>query len=287
MRAWIAVSGALIAAGVALFLYKVLVLGYPLSTAEEPGTWRVDFVVSVSGRGSRTVVDIPLPRTSGYQRLLTEEVKSEQMRFSISEGDGDRRGRWSGRLDGSSSLTYEVTFNPLPFGRPIPPADTGGTYPTSASDALAASPGIEIDDPAVLELSRELMLDAKNKSALAQQVYEFVAHEIGPLHSTTAMDAVTVVREGRGNELGRARLFCALARANDLPCRVMAGVTLSSGRQDQFRYWNEVYLVGGWVPFDAVERHSGSLPADRLSLGPIGEPELVRATNASALSFRF
>ena len=287
MRAWIAVSVALIAAGVALFLYKVLVLGYPLTTAEQPGTWRVDFVVAVSGRGSRTVVDIPLPRTSGYQHLLSEEVKSEQMRFSISEGEGDRRGRWSGRLDGSSSLTYEVTFNALPFARPTPPTDAGGKYPASASDALAASPGIETSDPAVLELSRELMLDAKDKSALAQQVYEFVAHEIGPLRNSAATDAVTVIREGRGNDLGRARLFCALARANDLPCRVMAGIPLSTGREDQFRYWNEVYLGGGWVPFDVVERHSGSLPADRLSLGPATGAELVRATNASALSFRF
>ena len=134
-------------------------------------------------------------------------------------------------------------------------ARRAGKYPASASDALAASPGIETSDPAVLELSRELMLDAKDKSALAQQVYEFVAHEIGPVRSSTATDAVTVIREGRGNDLGRARLFCALTRANDLPCRVMAGIPLSTGREDQFRYWNEVYLGGGWVPFDTVERH--------------------------------
>lgn len=287
MRPWIAVSGALIAAGVALFLYKVVVLGYPLSTAEEPGTWRVDFVVSVTGRGSRTVVDIPLPRSSGYQRLLTEEVKSEQMRFTISQGDGDRRGRWSGRLDGSSSLTYEVTFDAVAYGRTIPASDPGGTYPASAGDALSASPGIQLTDPAVVELSRELVLDTKNRAALAQQVYEFVGHEIGAVRSNAAMDAVTVIREGRGNELGRARLFCALTRANGLPCRVVAGIPLSSGRQDQFRYWNEAYLGGSWVPFDVVERHAGTLPPNRLSLGPSSGAELVKATNASALSFRF
>src|SRR5215471_2348072 len=134
MRAWVAVSGGLIAAGLALFLYKVLVLGYPISTAEEPGTWRVDFVVTVTGRGSRTVVDVPLPRTSGYQRLLAEQVKSEQMRFSIGEGDGDRRGRWSGRVDGAASLTYSVTFDALPYSRPIPATDPGGKYPASAMD---------------------------------------------------------------------------------------------------------------------------------------------------------
>lgn len=287
MRAWIVVTGALIAAGVALFAYKVFVLGYPLSTAEEPGTWRMDFVVTVTGRDSRTVVDVPLPRTSGYQRLLTEEVRSEQMRFSISEADGDRRGRWSGRLDGASSLTYEVTFDALPYGRALPVNDPGGDYPSSASGALAASPGIQIADPAVLELSRELVLDTKDKAALARQIFEFVSREIGALSSTAAMDAVTVIREGRGNDLGRARLFCALARANGLPCRVMAGIGLSSGRQDQFHFWNEAYVGGGWVPFDVVARRAASLPPDRLSLGPADSADLVKATNASALSFRF
>src|SRR5262249_16193796 len=155
--------------GLALFLYKVLVLGYPLSTAEEPGTWRVDLVVAVSGSGSRAVIDIPLPRTSGYQRLLTEEMKSEQMRFSISEGDAHRRGRWSGRLDGSSSLTYEVTLDALPYTRVIPPSDAGTKYPASAEAALTASPGIQIADPDVVALSRELVLDPKNKARLAQQ----------------------------------------------------------------------------------------------------------------------
>jgi hypothetical protein len=287
MRSWIAVSAALVTAGLALFLYKVLVLGYPLSTAEEPGTWRVDLVVAVSGSGSRAVIDIPLPRTSGYQRLLTEEVKSEQMRFSISEGDGDRRGRWSGRLDGSSSLTYEVTLDALAYSRAIPPSDATAKYPASAEAALGASPGVQIGDSEVVALSRELVLDAKNKARLAQQVYEFVSREIGALRSTAAMDAVTVVREGRGNDIGRARLFCALTRANGLPCRVIAGIKLANGRQDQFRYWNEVYLGGNWVPFDAVERQAGSLSPDRLSLGPSSDVEIVKGTNISTLSFRF
>jgi hypothetical protein len=114
-----------------------------------------------------------------------------------------------------------------------------------------------------------------------------VAREIGGLRSTASMDAVTVIREGRGNDLGRARLFCALTRANGLPCRVMAGIPLTNGRQDQFRYWNEVYLGGGWVPFDAVERRAGALPPNRLSLGPSSGAELVKSTGTTALSFRF
>ncbi len=288
MRTWIAVSGALIAAGLGIFLYKLLVLGYPLSTADAPGTWRVDFVVTASGTGSRVVVDVPLPRPSGYQRILTEEVKSDQMRFSITEEpEGDRRGRWSGRLDGSASLSYEVTVEAMPYGRPIPAAETGTKYPKSATAWLAASPAVQRDDPAIAEVGRELLLDKRDKAALAQSIFDFVAGEIGTLDSVASLDAITVLREGRGNRIGRARLFCALARANGLPCRVVGGLALADGRTDTFIYWNEAWLGGGWVPFDVFTGHAGSLPPDRLSLGPITGAEMVRGTNVSALAFRF
>ena len=288
MRTWIVVSGALIAAGVAIFLFKVLVLGYPLSVADAPGTWRVDIVVTATGKGSRAVIDIPLPRPSGYQRILTEEVHSDQLRFNIDEGaDGDRRGRWHGRLDGSAALSYQVTLEATPYGRPVPPTEAGGKYPKSVADYLAPSPAVQTGDPAVTELGHELLLDARNKPALAKGIFDFVSGEIGALASPAAMDAVTVVREGRGNALGRARLFCALARASGLPCRVMGGIALTNGRADQFIYWNEVYLGGGWVPYDVVAGYAGTLPADRLSLGPVNGAELIRATNLGSLTFRF
>lgn len=288
MRTWIVVSGTLIAAGVAIFLFKVLALGYPLSVTGAPGTWRVDIIVSATGKGSRAVIDIPLPRPSGYQRILTEEVHSDQLRFSIAEGaDGDRRGRWHGRLDGSAALSYQVTLEATPYGRPVPAAEAGGKYPDSVAAYLEPSPAVQQSDPAITALGRELLLDPRNKAILAGGIFDFVAGEIGPLNSAAPMDALMVLREGRGNALGRARLFCALARGNGLPCRVMGGIALVDGRADQFIYWNEVYLGGGWVPYDVVGGHAGTLPADRLSLGPVNGAELIRAENLSALSHRF
>jgi hypothetical protein len=120
MRSWFLLSGALVAAGVGIFLYKVFALGYPLSTAEEAGTWRVQLAVTVTGDGGRVVVDVPLPKTSGYQTLLAEEVRSGRLRFSISESDGERRGRWSGRLDDTATLSYEVTLDIQPYQRVLP-----------------------------------------------------------------------------------------------------------------------------------------------------------------------
>src|SRR5262245_50332068 len=100
MRSWIFLTLFLIASGVGLFCYKVFVLGYPLGGEETAGTWRIDLVVNLSSDGKRVVADVLLPRSSGYQRLLSEEVRSDPLRFTISETGSTREGRWSGKLTG-------------------------------------------------------------------------------------------------------------------------------------------------------------------------------------------
>jgi hypothetical protein len=65
------------------------------------------------------------------------------------------------------------------------------------------------------------------------------------------------------------------------------GLPLERGRVDRFRYWNEAYLGGLWVPFDVVERQIGVLPPDRLVLATDADRPPVDSSGASALSYRF
>ena len=108
------------------------------------------------------------------------------MRFSIAEGDGDRHGRWSGRLDGSAVLTYEATFDAAALSRPIPPIDPGGKYPTVAKDALEASPGIDSTRSGGDRAVDRADPRCDEQGRARQQVYEFVAREIGTLRSAAA-----------------------------------------------------------------------------------------------------
>lgn len=288
MRSWILLSALLIASGLGLFLYKVVALGYPLGGSETAGTWRIELVVNLSSDGKRIVGGVLLPRTSGYQQLLSEEVRSGPLRFSISASGLTREGRWSGRLTESTSVSYHVTFDALPYRWQVPAQETrkAAAYPKSVQPLLAASSGIQTDDPSIADLSNELRLDGTDKVVLAREIFNFVSREIGTLTTSGPMDAVSVVREGRGNALGRARLFCALARFHGLPCQVVPGIRLRSGTQDQLHYWNEVYLGAGWVPFDSVDQLSESFPPDRLALsGESMEP--VTASGTTALSYRY
>lgn len=286
MRAWVVLSAVLIAAGVALFLYKVLVLQYPLSTGEQPGIWRMELAVNVTGEGGWTTVEISLPRSLAAQQLLSEEVRSGRLRFSISEEDGNRYGRWTGRLSGATSMSYQVTVGTQLHKQPLPEQETKPRYPKSALGFLKESPGIRTSDPIFKQLSSELRLEKRDRVKLAREIYRFVSREIGPSLNSEAMDASTVLQDGRGNPLGRARLFCALARVNDLPCRVVMGLALGEAVPQELSYWNEVHVGSDWVPFDVVERRVEMLPPDRVVLST-RDYAPVRASGANAVSHRF
>ncbi len=290
MRSWVVLSILLVLTGLSVFAYKVFVLEYPIRAADVAGTWRAELVVDVTGEAEkRVVVDALLPRASGYQRLLSEEVRSGPLRFSISENGQSRQARWSGALTRATSVSYQVTFDALEYRWELPPAERRDVsrYPKAVRDYLENSPGVQVDDPAIAQLSQELDLDPDDKVALAREIFAFVAREIGAMRTVGQMDAVTVVREGRGNPMGRARLVCALARVNGLPCRVVPGLFLEDGTYDSLHYWNEVYVGAGWVPLDAAKGLIERIPADRMALSSGNLEAAATGENTTALSYRF
>ncbi|GIW39640.1 MAG: gonadoliberin III [Candidatus Binatia bacterium] len=286
MRRSLLVSGALVLLGLGVFLYKVFGLHYPLTTSHLGSTWRVELVIHVSGKGARVVVDASLPGTSGYQTLLSEQVRSGPLRFSITEENAARTGRWSGRLSGAATVSYQVTVQTREYARAVPDSERRRSYPESVRPYLREAPAVQASDPAIAALGKELALEGGDKVKLAREIFEFVSREIGHLQSTGEMDALATLREGRGTPLGRARLFCALARAYELPCRIVSGIFLEDGTHDALHHWNEVYLGGAWVPADAVMRRFGTIPAGRLALA-WDSGNVIRQEQTTSLSYRF
>jgi hypothetical protein len=286
MRAWVVASAGFVVLGLGVFLYKIFVLRYPLRAGEQPGTWRVELAIRATGEGGFATLEIPLPRSTDAQQLASEEVRSGQMRFSITEEHGNRYGQWTGKLRGAIVLSYQASLATALHRAPLPAREVGADYPKSVAAFLEDSPGIATKDPTIKKLSSELLvLGARDKAKLAREIYRFVSREIDGSLSSEAMDAATVVQEGRGNPLGRARLFCALARVNGLPCRVVMGLTLTGHRPEQLSYWNEAYVGGRWVPFDVVERRMETLPPDRIVLST-RDYAPVRASGLGAVTYR-
>ena len=286
MRYWVLVSGTLVLSGLALFLYKVLVLGYPVITAERRDIWQVQFTIEVTGEHGWTTIEAPLPRSTSYQRVLSEEIRSGRLGFSINDESGNRYGRWSARLEGATVVSYQATVVTKRYAKPLPVRSAPEGYSERVATFLEASPGIQTDDPVFRELSAEILLDPSDKVKLAQDIFRFVAWEVGGSLRGGPADASAVAAQERGSPLGRARLFCALARVNGVPCRVVMGLSLARGAPDELSFWNELYVGSQWVPFDVVERRAETLPPDRLVLSN-RDDRAVRVSGASAVSHRF
>ncbi len=290
MRSWAVLSILLVVTGLSIFAYKTLVLDYPLRAADVAETWRAELVVNVTAEtDKRVVVDALLPRSGGYQRILSEVVRSGPLRFSISEEGQSRQGRWSGTLERATSVSYQVTFDTLEYRWELPPKEerSEDKYPKAVRAYLDPSPGIQSDDPAIEQLAGELGLDGNDKVALAKEIFAFVSHEVGAMRTVGPMDAVSVIREGRGNAMGKSRLFCALARRAGVPCVVVPGLFLEDGTFDSLHYWNEIYVGAGWVPVDTVQGLIERIPPDRMALSSSAFVTPVQADNAASLSYRF
>lgn len=152
-----------------------------------------------------------------------------------------------------SADLLRVRMEAMPSDAPAPIAADGG----AASRALAASPFVESDDPAIRAEAKRIAGDATDPRTVARRLVTWVHDAVEKAPSVTVPSAREVLASRRGDCNEHAVLLAALARAAGIPARVIAGAVYAN---DGFYYhaWNELWL-GAWVSADAV---FDQIPAD-------------------------
>ncbi|MDR2494509.1 MAG: IPT/TIG domain-containing protein [Spirochaetaceae bacterium] len=99
----------------------------------------------------------------------------------------------------------------------------------------------------------------------ARRIYEWLLREGGIRRASgDTGGALEALQEKRCDAYGAALLFCALARATQIPALPAAGVLVYDSRAAVRHYWAEFWVEGlGWVPLD---------PALGAGAGPEGFP---------------
>jgi len=145
-----------------------------------------------------------------------------------------------------------IRVEALPAARPDPIGPDA-----EAARALAASPFVESDDPAIRTEARRIAGDETDPRAIARRLVAWVHEAVEKAPSVTVPSAREVLASRRGDCNEHAVLLAALARAAGIPARVIAGAVYAN---DGFYYhaWNELWL-GAWVSADAV---FDQIPAD-------------------------
>lgn len=146
-------------------------------------------------------------------------------------------------------------------------------------DDLAATPFLQVDDPAVRRAAADAVRGESDARRAAERVRRWVFESLDKVPTASIPNAVQVLEMRAGDCNEHAVLFAALARAVGLPARVVAGVVYLDGA---FLYhaWNEVWLGNGWVSVDTA---LDQMPADATHIKLLeGGPE-THATLAAVV----
>jgi len=277
----------LVAIGLAIFAWKVLVLHLPVLPSDVENLWRVELEIDARGSGQRGSVRAALPDSDSQQEIFDERQTSDRLVFTVrSEKGGQRTGIWSGTFDGVHNLTQafrvQLSEQPLPL-----PTEVGLGPPKDVVDAYMHSSGrFPSDAPEVRDLLANIA-PANPSDPLGQMrlLLGYVADEILTA-STGSDDALLTLAAGEGSQVGKARLLVALLRAAGYPARISAGLRLGAQREGREAVWAEAWVGGEWISLSPSLGFFGARPPDLLLLRK-GSSTLVEETGLDALSSRY
>lgn len=133
-------------------------------------------------------------------------------------------------------------------------APGSGETQTPTSDETSAGPMIQSDAPEIAALAQNVLPGetdpAKLAPALERFVFEFIVNKNYSRGFVTALEVAT---NPSGDCTEHAVLLAALARNRKIPARIVQGLIYEkdSGKM-AWHVWNELYVNGRWVPFDAT-----------------------------------
>ncbi len=278
-------GGSLIALGLIVFAWKIVVLDLPLAPSNPEGLWRVE--VQLRARGAeRGSLRIALPSTSEGQVIQDENLLSDRLLFTIRNEQGQRSGIWTGTLKGEHEPSYgfrvQLTDRDTTLARGLngPPTARGAERHVEATAEFPAESELVTAILDVLDLPSEADPVGRTRT-----IFGYVTDEIATVQDGSD-DALLALTGREASAEGKARLLVTLLRGAGVPARQMQGLRLRDGYDPLRMVWAEAALGSQWVPMVPAEGLFAVLPDDLLTLR-VGSDPLVHATGVEAVTHRY
>ncbi|WPD24341.1 MAG: transglutaminase-like domain-containing protein [Candidatus Electrothrix scaldis] len=153
----------------------------------------------------------------------------------------------------------KLTLNKEDFPPVSGEEETTGVNSCAGDDAsLQASRYVQSDDPVLKAKAQEIVGEETDPTRQVELLTDWVYKNLEKRPVIGLPDALTTLKNGKGDCNEHAALFAGLARSLNLPTTIAAGVTM---QHDAFYYhaWNEVCLDGQWLSVDTTVNQ---IPAD-------------------------
>lgn len=233
-------------AGAAIFAYKVVHLGFPLSRQAQAHTWNIELKLHFNAKDGPSRAAIVLPNDTGHFIVRRQSYVADNYGITL-DGDaaGNRLAIFSKRdADGEQALYYRASVQAYPgLDQRTPGPEPRIEHPEWSGAARAAA-------NALLNRTRA---GAADTETLARNLLDELTHP-------QPRQAVRALLPAGAGQLQIAATAAKVLRSADIGARTVHGVDLSrSGRSGGFKHWIEVYLDGFWQPY-AITRGSKALP---------------------------
>jgi len=242
---------ALTIAGLGLFLYKVLVLGFPLAPRSTSQVWNVEARVNFVAEGEPVKVSMFIPGNTRRYAVVDEHFISSGYGLAATTDEGNRRVTWSIRkATGKQNLYYQAVVRPVRTGpaklETEPPGPEAPKFKGPAEEAV-----------------KSLVDDIKAKSADTPTT---VTELIKRINNPNPDDNVRILLGPKPTLARKVEQAARVLRYAGIQARVVQGVRLHPEQYDFSKktpllQWLEVYHNKQWLSFDPL-RGKSPVPQD-------------------------
>jgi hypothetical protein len=244
-------SAVLMALGLGLFLYKAIVLGFPLVPGEKADLWDVEARVSFVAQDKPVKVSLFIPKSSRRFAVVDENFISRGYGLTTSLEDNNRRAVWSIRKDsGPQALYYRAVIQAL---------ESTEQEPTISKPEI--DPSLSFEGP-YLTAAEALLTQSREQSA---DLDTLVAQLLKRLANPAADSNAALLVGSSGDSVKRIETAIRILNLAQIPARLVRGIRLEQeSRKAEMLPWLQVFADGKWRSYDPSTGVSG-MPEDFLA----------------------
>ncbi len=261
-------TAVLCALGLGIFLYKTLILKFPLVAETQSKLWDIEVRLSFQAKNQPIKVSLFLPKNTRRYAIIDENFISQGFGFSTSKDDKNRKAIWSKRqAKGQHSLYYRGTVRRIEMKDPLGKNE----LPTPEMTTLLTG--------AKLEAGKAILSELLDRSADTSTFVTELTNRLSQPQGDQNLLLLLGKKSTLEKKLAIAVEILTLAK---IPARIVHGIRLQTYTgQPQFVHWLQVFDKGVWKSHDP-ETGDPELPDDYFTWWR-GSESFVELTGANKL----
>jgi transglutaminase-like putative cysteine protease len=269
--------------------------GEVLPPREKPATpvttyWRVQLYVKIADPPPGAHAQVLLPLSDAHQEIIARQVDMQGFTYREEPEPPNLWGQWTRNPSASGSA-------PIEYEMDVALTDTAAAIPrllltelsVAESERLYVQPSLLVQsgEADIRRRARDLIKEARTVEDAAWALFQYTAAFVRTGPGEAREDALTVLRQERGSNTGKARLLTALLRSVGVPARLVGGLKLEDATKKRATIsWVEAHVGDTWVPLDPGGGYFGWLPNQYLALYR-GDLPLIVHSSGLTLEYEF